>query len=397
MIYNDDGFRAFMEILMLVHVPDHFSTKLRFNLKKLPAKVVDRSGLRWILSGWFLGALMLWLGIFELFSFVNAEESGNQSFIVVEMFAFIVILIALGLIIYSYFSFVRCKKFYFDGDEFHIVYSPAIGIKHQFRESIHNYVGVRLRVLFIQSGLFNKNRYIIDLYHPDSNKIVPLYISTNNKNIRKIWEDYARFFELPALSVGERGLVQRDYEDLDKSLKELASDGKIPFIAGGKFPAPDSLDVVEMKNITKIKPKRIYWDTFSALFLFISIAAIFILLGGAIYVTIVGNTFPFKYLIWGVILAFVILFFATKLFQSCTLLLANDRIIVHETLFASTLTSNEIQNDKIENIELSYNPTISRYSLAIISDDKIITFGSRLPASDLLWLKDFITRKLIGN
>jgi len=382
---------------MLVHVPDHFSTKLRFNLKKLPANVVDRSGLKWILSGWFFGALMLWLGIFELFSFVTADEGEEQSFIVVEMFAFIVILIALGLIIYSYFSFVRCKKFYFDGEEFHIVYSPAIGIKHLFREPLCNYVGVRLRVLFVQSGLFNKNRYIIDLYHPDSNKIVPLYISTNNKNIRKIWEDYARFFELPALSVGERGLVQRDYEDLDKSIKELAADGKIPFIAGGKFPAPDSLEITEMKNLTKIKPKRIYWDTFSALFLFISIAAIFILLGGAVYITIVGNDLPFKYLIWGVILLFAIIFFATKLFQSCTLLLGSDRIVVHETLFASTLTSNEVLNDKVENIELSYNPTISRYSLAIISDDKIVSFGGRLPASDLLWLKDFITRKLIGN
>ena len=51
----------------------------------------------------------------------------------------------------------------------------------------------------------------------------------------------------------------------------------------------------------------------------------------------------------------------------------------------------------IENVELSYNPTIDRYSLAIISDEKVITLGGRLPVNDLLWLKDFVIRKLIGN
>ena len=397
MIYNGDNFREFMEILMLVHVPDHFSTKLKFNLKKLPASVTDRSGMKWILSGWFFGALMLWLGIFELFSFLTAEKDSDQSFMVVEIFAFIVILIALGLIIYSLFSFVRCKRFYFDGNEFHIVYRPALGVKHQFRESLYSYVGVRLRVLFVQSGLFNKNRYIIDLYHPDNNKIVPLYISTNNKNIRKIWEDYARFFELPALSVGDRGLVQREYEDLDKSIKELAMAGKIPFIAGGKLPAPSSLEIKETRSATEIRPKGIYWDTFSALSLFVSIAAIFILVGGFVYMTIIDALFPVKYVIWGIILIFAILYFATKLFKSCILSLTNDSIITKDVLCNSTLKLEALKNDKIESIELSYNPSTSRYSLAIISDDKILSFGSRLPVSDLLWLKDFITRKLIGN
>ena len=50
-------------------------------------------------------------------------------------------------------------------------------------------MGVRLRVLFVQSGLFNRSRYIIDLYHKDSNKIVPLYISMKNKEI--LADDYS--------------------------------------------------------------------------------------------------------------------------------------------------------------------------------------------------------------
>lgn len=382
---------------MLVHVPDHFSTKLKFNFKKLPASVTDRATLTWSILGFILGSIMLWLGAFELFSFLKAEKNQEQSFLLVEIFAFIVILIALGLIFYSVFSFIRYKKFFFDGKEFQMVYQPAVGIKHQFKEPLANYMGVRLRVLFIQSGLFNRNRYIIDLYHKDSNKIVPLYISTSGKNIRKIWESYAKFFKLPALSVSDRGLVQRECEDLDKSLIQLAAAGKLPFISSGLFPAPDSLQINEEKDSVLIQPKGIFWDTFSTLFLFIAVAASFVLLAGGVYLTIIGTSFPIRYWIFGAIVLVGVIYFALRLFISNILILGKDYISVCETLFGAETKENKINADKIENIELSYNPTIGRYDLTIISDDKMINFGSRLPVSDLLWLKDFVIRKLIGN
>lgn len=180
-------------------------------------------------------------------------------------------MIALGIVIGSTLSIIRYKKFYFDGETFTITYRPAIGVTHRFTEPLQNYAGVRLRVLFTQSGLFNRSRYIIDLYHKDPNKIIPLYISTQNKNIRKIWEDYARRFNLPALSIGDRGLIQRDCADLDKSLKTLAAEQKLPFIASGKLPAPESLSVEEQRTSTVVEPSGIYWDIFSTLFLLIAI------------------------------------------------------------------------------------------------------------------------------
>ena len=301
---------------MLVHVPDHFSSNLRFNLKKFPAIVTDRTSVIWGVCGWFLGFLMLWLGIFELMSFFKAEKDSSQSLVVVEIFAFVVILIALGLIIYAIFSFIRYKKFYFDGKEFQMIYRPAIGVKHQFREPLENYLGVRLRVLFAQSGLFNKNRYIIDLYHQDNNKIIPLYISTNNKNIRKIWENYARILGMPALSVGDRGLIQRDCEDLDKSVKELALAGKLPFISGGKFPAPECFKIKEERAQTVVEPSGFYWDAFSTFFLFICVAAIFVLLAGGVYLTIIDMKFPWHYWLFGGILLLFSLYFALRLFKS---------------------------------------------------------------------------------
>lgn len=382
---------------MLVHVPDHFSSNLRFNFKKLPAIVTDRTSVVWGISGWFLGLLMLWLGLFELMSFFKAEKDSSQSLVMVEIFAFVVILIALGLIICSVFSFIRYKKFYFDGKEFQMIYRPAIGVKHQFREPLENYLGVRLRVLFTQSGLFNKNRYVIDLYHQDNNKIVPLYISTNNKNVRKIWENYANILKLPALSVGERGLVQRDCEDLDKSIKELAHAGKLPFINDGKLPAPSCFNITENRNQTIISPKGFYWDAFSSLCLFISIAAIFILLAGGVYLTIIGMKFPFHYWLFGGILLLLSLYFALRLFVSYRLIIKSDCVSLSEHVIGLQLKKKKISTNLIESIELSYNPTLGRYSISIISDDDVIALGSRESVSDLIWLKDFVLRKLIGN
>lgn len=382
---------------MLVHIPDHFSSKLNFNLQKTPVSITDRSSLWMVILGWFFGTLLLCLGVFEMFSFITAEKAEGQSFIVVEIFSFIVIMIAIGLIVASFFSFVRYKKFFFDGKNFTIVYRPALGIKHQLTESVENYMGVRLRVLFVQSGLFNRSRYIIDLYHKDSNKIVPLYISMKNKNIRKIWENYAKMFNLPALSVSDRGLIQRDCDDLDKSLKELAQEQKLPFIASGKFPAPASVIVEEQLKSTSVEPRGIYWDIFSALFLLVAIFSVLLLTAGGVYLTIIGTAIPLKYWTFGAFLLLAVIYFSMKLFNSYKLIIDNNSVHVITTLLGSPVSEQSIDVKKIENVELSYNPTIDRYNLAIISDEKIINFGSRLPVNDLIWVRDFVIRKLIGN
>lgn len=382
---------------MLTHVPDHFSSHLKFNLKKFPARVTDRSSCVKATLGLIFGALLLGLGFFEFLSFIKAEKHVEVSLLTVEIFSFIIILLGLGLIAGSVFSLNRYKHIFFDGKDFRITYAPTFGIKHHITESLDNYIGVRLRVLFIQTGLFNRNRYIIDLYHRDCDKIIPLYISTNNKNIRRIWEDYAKMLKMPALSVGDRGLVQREYTDLDKSLQELAACGKLPFIAGGKFPAPETLDIEEQKNATIIRPVGVYWDIFSSLFLFIAISAIFLLIAGGVYLSILGTAIPFKYWAAGVFLLFIVIYYLTRLFRSYQLEISSQAVTITETLFNAPRKKDAISVKKIENIELSYNPTIDRYSLAVISDDHIITFGGRLPVNDLLWLKDFVIRKLVGN
>lgn len=382
---------------MFVHIPDHFSSKFKFVLKKHPAKAVDRSSIAMVMGGWLFGIMLLVLGVYELLIFLEMSKSNDGSFVIRELSALIIVFIALGLVICSTFSFIRYKKFYFDGKNFHVTYRPAVGVKYSFVEPLKNYTGVRLRVLFKQAGLFNKNRYIIDLYHNDINKVIPLYISTVNKDIRKIWEAYAKMFKMPALSVGDRGLVQRDWQDLNKSVKELAVAKKLPFISGGKMPAPSSINIKETKTETIVKANKMYWDVFSVLYILISVSSFFALVGYGVYLTANGVVDIYKPCLIGAFLVFMLFYFAIKLLYSYELNICYDKIVINKFLFNKHIDEKCIYNDTIKSVELSYNPTIARYDIAVVSDEDITYLKNRLPVADLLWLKDFILRKLIND
>lgn len=385
---------------MSVRIPDHFSTNFKFTFKGLPerpAKAADRTPFSYVLFGFILGIMLLCLGGFELLSFLTVENNVTPSIFIYEIFAIVVIVIGFVVITFSIISFIRYKKFIFDGHDFHITYRPAIGIKQKFSEPLENYTGVRLRVLFAQVGLFNKNRYVIDLFHYDTNKIIPLYISTINTDIRKIWEAYSKMFKLPTLSVGDRGLVQRDFHDLNKSLKELAEENKLPYIAGGKLPAPNSINIEETGKSTIVKPSGIYWDFLNKIYLSISVLTSIILTSAGVYMTLSGRLLPSQYLAFGAILLLLAIYFTTKLFKSYKLEIYEDRIVITKMLFDSQLKADALFNKDIESVELGYDSTLDRYNILIISDNNAIIFGAKLPINDLLWLKDFIIRKLVGN
>ena len=382
---------------MLVHIPDHFSSSFKFNFTKKNCIAVDRSSLLKTLLILFSGVGLFALGAFEMFTFITSERDNQTSYLVVEIFAFMVILLASGIIVNSILSLVRYKKFYFDGNNFTIVYRPSFNIKYELKENISEYMGVRLRVLFTQCGILNKNRYIIDLYHQDNNKIVPLYISTNKKNIRKIWLDYAKMFKLPTLSISERGLTMRNYENLDKSLTELAKTGDLPFIASGKFPAPETLTVIENTKTTTLYPNKLHWDTLNILILSVILSAIAILAIGGVYLSTTGSNLTIKY--W-LLLGFTVmcmLYFLQHLFSRTHLNVGDKYIAIKDISLGKTTNEMTVNFDKIKNVELTYNPTTGRYGIAIITHNDIISINNKLPASDLLWLKDYIVRKLVGN
>ncbi len=69
--------------------------------------------------------------------------------------------------------------------------------------------------------------YIIELHHPEKRKRIRLYESRVERGLRKRLESYCRALNLPAMEGEGEHAVVRAVEDLDKSVRELAREGKL--------------------------------------------------------------------------------------------------------------------------------------------------------------------------
>ena len=68
--------------------------------------------------------------------------------------------------------------------------------------------------------------YRLTLVHPDERNSLPLYESEEESDTYKLWRDVARALQLPVLYETGDGIVSRESEDLGKSLRQLAVEGK---------------------------------------------------------------------------------------------------------------------------------------------------------------------------
>ena len=377
---------------MLVHIPDHFSSSFIFDFSKCPTSKTDRSSVLKSLIKIVCGFCLLILGGFELLSFI---KSGGQN--LESIFAIIIILLALSIIISSFSSITRYKKFYFDGKKFDITYKSSLSASYFASVPLEEYEGVRLRILFAQNGIINKYKYIIDLYHKDNNKIVPLYISKYRSNLIKIWYEYAKALGLPALSINERGVVRRECVDLEKNLRELSLENKLPFIASGKLPAPKFINVIENKLSTLVKSVGVHPDSCTYWSIFVLVLSVTVLISSVVLL-FKNNTMPSSGIgALYILLISVIIYSLLSIFSTTQYEISKNSISLKLYFSKHLLRERVIDMNNIKNVELSYSPVTGRYGIAIIENDEIYLIEEKLPASDVLWLKDFLIRKIVGN
>lgn len=387
------------------NIPKHFSNNFRLNIDKLPSKESDRLNLYILLPGLVLGAALFCLGLFE---FINGSNNSQplfdklmldagaeyDSFVSPWFFDAVLMLLGAGIVISLFLSHLRYKKIYFDGKSVTMIQRPAIGKKKTFRENIQNYDGVMLRIEFFQCGFMNKNKYIIELYHKNPKKIVPLYISTSENNVRKIWEDYARKLNLPTMIYTDEGLVRREVADLNKTLREMSEvwDLKKKFNENTK---PSSCVAVTRKpDKTIIKTRKIIWDAYNLIawfFIFIFVIVGFIVSFGAQNFSVPALTAFYAVEVIGLTTAVFVLFRKDKL------VVKRDKIVNTYKYMLFSIKHDEIRKDEIESVDVTFNPATERYFVAIISDNKTIIYGKKLPISDLKWVKKFLINEIVKD
>ena len=123
--------------------------------------------------------------------------------------------------------------------------------REDWSEPLTSYSGARWQE-FIEQGWGNsssgsgsrKHRcyQYVDLAHPDEKKSVPLFVTLQEDETRREWESLAKVIGVSAIDARGGETSVRAAEDVDKSIKDLASEGKIESEWSGDA-APEGLDV----------------------------------------------------------------------------------------------------------------------------------------------------------
>ncbi|MBO4294962.1 MAG: hypothetical protein J5896_05920 [Alphaproteobacteria bacterium] len=307
-------------------------------------------------------------------------------------------LIVLGgiMVIVSFFYAFRRKTVTVRDNTIFVTDHPLFGKAHTFSEEIANYAGVRLRLKFCQYDLFSRNKYIIELYHTDCTKIVPLYISTNPKHIRSLWKKYALYFNLPPIRISDRGMVSQSMKDLSRPYMEVVKDWHLPknFLADKTH----SLQLIcKKKNDKKImKTRGVIFDLYSTL----NMAVIVIfsaLLGYSLYShgAVTSYITPAVVLIFDACLLTGIIYAFTTLLTRDIILINNGQIIIFRKVLSFIRKDTVVPFAALKGLDIFFTPTTGRYCLQIITDRKITRIFNKLSPDDLRWVKCCLIAEMI--
>ena len=385
-------------------IPCHLSNKLEFNYKKRDAFLTDRASLKFLLPGIVFGFLLFLLGVYEWF---NVFENGGEELIpageipdyrpvlAVWFFDLCFALVGIGMVVTNILLYIRYNKYKFVGKKVTIIKRPIFHDRLVCQEDLKNYTGVRFRVDFLQSGFLTQNRYVIELYHPNPEKIVPLYLSTSAKGVRKKWKEYAKQFKLPILIDTDEGMKSIELKNINKSVSQLYKLGIIKDTYDAYDPLPAAICFVRKKDKMVLKVRKILWDAYNIL------AWLAILLIGAIVLMILTHLETFKstfaptmysMMVVGILIIAIAL---QILFRKEKLVIKKHKIVnTHKYMLFST-KHNEILKKDIEAIEVTENPATGRFFVSIISDDNTITFGAKMAIKDLQWIKRFLIHEIV--
>lgn len=387
--------------------PDHYSHKFKFDISKLPARGVDRFS-RLILSVAALcGAFLCLIGVYQIFHFsldgvADLESNLPQTHIKIHTFVppvifnSLLIILGAGLILNSFIRLLRYKIIFFDGDVFTVKNHPFFGKSYKFSERLYNYSGVRLRVKFYQYGIFNKNKFIIEMYHKDPAKIIPLYISTDKHHIRKLWKEYAQILRMPALTISERGMVSHNFNDLNRSYPEVVAKWHLPKDFAYRQEKPSYISFKSRKSGEKmIKIRKLFFDAYSFLSMF-AIAAFGSLLAYAgLNHDILIQHLPYNaVIIFYAFLLAIIIYAFLSLITKDIIVLSKDRIYIFRKIGFLRIRDGVIKFSELKGIDINFTPTSDSYFLAIVSDKGTTVFGNKLPVEGLRWIRGVLVNEI---
>lgn len=174
-------------------------------------------------AGFICAFALIW-GAFPLVGlFAVGGEIDRGAIFVVTLFP----LIAVGLFLYGLRQW-RWRKAITIAKDRVAVTERGLFATTSWDEPLAAYEGVVARTRRVsRSKGSSYTVYLVDLYHADDDRTVTLFASLRESDWRANWEGAARRLGLKALEESGDGLIERDPEDLDKSVADLMEEGKV--------------------------------------------------------------------------------------------------------------------------------------------------------------------------
>lgn len=393
---------------MTYTIPNHYSHDFKLDIEKLPVEKTDKIARKIAWWGFFSGIMFFALGAFEIIAYflkvsdesydfnTDVDFTAHQLFVLRYSFDTFILLFGLLVIALSVVAMRRCKTIFFDGENVKVTHYPLWGEPEVLTEKLHNYLGVLLTVEYYQFGLINRNRYIIELYHNDRKKRIPLYISISGNDVRKKWEYYSEKLKIPALFLTDHGLVSRNHNELNKTLITMSKRWNLDDLYREEEHAPVNLQYKSKKDKVILRERRLFFDAYSIL-------CILSVLGlGALVVWAIANyTFFLPYTgIWGfaaflLICMTIIMFIMACVLSKDVLIITRSEVVLGHNLSILRMDAEFLPKEDIESVDIGHNPITDRYYLSIISHDNNIVFGKNLPIKDLRWIRGCVIREIV--
>lgn len=353
-----------------------------FAADQLPA-IIERPRSR-VLGILMIGFALVWGG-FPLQGFIQSwpEPLHDPGMFLVLLFP----VAGGGLALFGLHTLLARETIAVDRDDVTVTRAGLWGA-HCFRAPRASYRGVRLRTCRIRRGKRSVEGFAVDLLHPERDKTLNLYRSARAERARARWEALARSLDLPALEDSAEGPVSRNVQDLDKSLADMLSEGKLSVDYERLGQRAEGI-AVEFEDdviaVTRTAPKYPVWLALAvALF---PLVAVFLAVGLEHGIgTFLWAALPFEALFAGP--------FAWDYVSRERLRAGRDEVRISAVTPWFETRGRRVAMTAVETVHLVRSGRERTTSLAIATDRRVLRFGARLPHETLEFLCQLLLAKV---
>ncbi|MCH8558893.1 MAG: hypothetical protein LAT84_13795 [Balneolia bacterium] len=351
------------------------------DVSSLPAEHVVK-GQRF--GGWFMMIFALVWGGVPTFIFLLELSSGDMEPMMYLLLLFG--LIGIGLFLGGLNTAITNEVIKIDNNT--VSFNKKTLFNHTvWTEPKSRYKGVRAWTEH-RSGGKNQSSYtmyFVELYHDDKKKRVLLFESRAPKDFRATFEKFSRDLNLPALEGHGDELIARDASDLDKSVRELAAEGKIDVDFDPSRRPPEGVEASMQDGKLRIKlPPAPIDPVASGVGLFFVI----ILTGAGLF----ADEAP-RFLV--VVAAGIFMFLLSMIIYNYKapkiVAIGRDRVLYYREAPWGDTAGDYIKTDEIESVYVGKeHENQGRKGVMLVSDKKRIKLGEGLPDETLNWLRSCV-------